>query len=345
MVLYGHDPVKGYLFVWEKEFKFAGRVNPPSGNSFLIQNRVLDSLRGAYFLSGNRKPVKVIWLSKDGSFPFWCCLGEEGICCAVIDNFVVHPTELIIVCGPSVADSYLVSVVCNHFPNNPLYVCPVVEELPSFGFLANELIKQGKEYPRRISFSNPVTGDIEGSYCYPYEESMENDAFGKMAFSVSKDVVVYNEMFTGLGLSPFYGRGLSNKPISPETVYILNEDIVDDLLPLVPISLKNYAAKTVPVDVVVPDDFRRKTDCQGKRARIFVANDSLFGVGVFMKFYGALTKLGYVCSGEISEGFQGSLSVYRYNKMYEVSSGYHKEILCPLSKNCIQLPMSQTKSE
>ena len=320
MTLNGYDPLTGHSFTWDKEFKYAGRVNSPPGSSLSVKNgaefRFAASLQGAYFLSGYREPAWVFYADTKERATL-AIIDETGIFAVEQTEPRVGLTDRMILCGPKVADPAYVGAFCARFPCNPLYVCHLTDELPAFGILAHELVFRGLEKPRRVPLLHPITDDMPSVFQEEFDPKLNGDVYGRMALVLNRGFIAMNEVMAGPGLSFFYGRILSWKSVFNNPVYVLSFQTLQMFLPLAPISLKLYAATSVPVLAPVSDDFRKATGHEGDTAVIGVANDFIPGLGDFIHFHGAMGKSGIFCSGMILPSeITGNFPVFRYNKMH-----------------------------
>lgn len=337
--MHGYDEKSGHLFTWDREFVYAGRATNPPGSSFVVgdENRIQFCMAGAFFLGGVPNRTSVFW--SDGR--------DERIADLFIDSsFLVcltrctppSKTDRIVLCGPGVAIPEFVASFCDRFPTNPIYVCPLVDELAAFGALVAGLFALDLDWPRRANLFQPFVESLDGEG-REYDQTLPGDGYGRMALAVSQGAIVVNQMMTGPGLSAFYGRMLAAKPVFPKSVYIINADCIDIFLPTTPVSLKVFAATNVPVVAKVSARFREVTGHQDDEAVVFVASDFIDGLGDFMRFYGAMTKQGVIASGWLSSSpVNGRLPVFRYNMVSVTSDETMMEIL----NGCTERPLQGT---
>ena len=309
MILSGHD---GHLFGWDREFKYAGRTNNPPGISLSVADDIRSSIIGACFLSGYDRSVKVIW--SDGLTEVFATIGVDSGSTKITTSTTVSLHDRIVLCGPIVSDPSKVSAFCLRFPANSMTVCPLLEELPAFGCLAEGLWIRGLDRPRRANLFQPNTESLPYKY-REFDEKLVGDGFGRMAHAVSLGGMVINDIMSGPGVSPFYGRLLSWPPRFADPVFIVNFACIEKFLGLVPLSLRE-AARWVPVLCPVSAEFRETTRQDTSEAVIFVSGQDQ-GLDDFLRFYGALTKKGVVSSGKVKlEDRKGGIPIFRYNRVY-----------------------------
>ena len=320
----GHDPKTGHLFVWDKEFKYAGRDTNPPGDSFSPANDIIASLVGAFFLGGTGGFSKMFW--SDGTNEVAAIAGLDG------GEIKVHPAgqssislyDRVSLCGPIVSDPAKVAAFCRRFPANSMSVCALTDELPAFGCLSQALCAKKLDRPRRANLFQPNDAEISFKF-REFDEKLNGDGFGRMAHAVSFGAVVLNDMMCGPGVSPFYGRLLSSLPVFDPTVFIINSDCVEKFLPLAPLSLRE-SARCVPVVCPVSDEFRQTTKQDVAEAQVFVSG-LVTGLDDFLRFYGAMTKRGVVASGAVKlDGMKGTLPVFKYNRAYVPDVAKYREI-------------------
>ena len=326
MIVYGHDPLTGHLFAWEKEFRYAGRVDTPPGVSVSVPNdkelRFLACCAGAFFLSGNRSPAWVFHVSDEGEDVAIVINDESGLNAVRQNHVEVSMADRVILCGPKVRDPNFIASFCGRYPINSMYVCPLIDELPAFGVLSRALVANDKDYPRRAILWQPNTEPLPSSHFKEYNPELDGDAYGRMAFAVSRRIPVLNDMMIGPGTSFFHGRMLAMKASFDDNVFVINPQSLGAFVPIAPVSLKLYAATSVPSMMPVTDDFRKATGHQGECAVIAVASDFIHGLGTFLHFYGSITGSGVFCTGSIPSGKRiEQLSVFRHDRVYLVDSG------------------------
>jgi len=324
MTLSGHDPEKGHLFVWDKEFEYAGRVKSPSGDSF-FPSWTDDCHIGAYFLGGVDRPARVIW--SDGAVKAVSVAvsyrKDSGI--LLEGDSAVSIRDRVILCGPVSSSPVAVAQFCRKFPANSMSVCALTDELPAFGCLAKELCKRGLDRPRRANLFQPNTENLPYQ-SREFDEKLEGDGYGRMAHAVSLGSVVYNDMMRGPGVSPFYGRLLAKLPWFDPTTFIINADCVEKFLSPAPLSFRE-AAKCVPVLCPVSDAFREAIQKEIPEAVVFVSG-LVPGLDDFLRFYGTMTGRGVVSSGLVKlDSMKGTLPVFGYNRVYIPDVACYREYL------------------
>jgi hypothetical protein len=333
MTLSGHDPEKGHLFVWDKEFKYAGRVKSPPGDSFspdgkggIFSPSWTDDCRiGAYFLGGVNRPAKVIWANGAVEAVSVAVSYRKDSGILLEGDSAVSIRDRVILCGPVSSSPAAVARFCRIYPANSMSVCALTDELPAFGCLARELCKKGLDRPRRANLFQPNTDNLPYQ-SREFDEKMEGDGYGRMAHAVSLGSVVHNDMMRGPGVSPFYGRLLSKSSEIDSTTFIINADCVEKFLSPAPVSFREVA-KCVPVLCPVSDAFREAIQQQVPEAVVFVSG-LVPGLDDFLRFYGAMTGRGVVLSCPVKlDGMKGTLPVFGYNRVYIPDADHYRYYL------------------
>jgi hypothetical protein len=314
VTLHGHDPKTGHLFVWDKEFKHAGRALNPPGDSFVPSDRIDDSLVGAYFLAGVDRPAKVLWSSGINDPESATVSFVKGSRIQLVKDASLSVRDRLVLCGPVASIPAAVAVFCRRYPANSMSVCALTDELPAFGCLVKELCSKSLDRPRRANLFQP--NDTSLPYQFrEFDEKLDGDGFGRMAHAVSLGSAVCNDMMRGPGVSPFYGCLLSSLPVFDPTTFIINADCVEKFLSPAPLSFRE-AARCVPVLCPVSNEFREATRQNVSEAVVFVSGLTP-GLDDFLRFYGAITGRGIVASGPVKlDGMKGTLPVFKYNRVF-----------------------------
>jgi len=325
---YGYDPITKSLFTWDGEFQF-GRVDSFEGEGVSVvttERRIFYEMAGCHFLSGFQSPsyfFRVDDFSKN-------VLMMRGLVLDLkIQVMDYHPWESvkkwyrsgfsIALCGQIVKSPEAVAEFCRAFPCETVYVCPLVEELAAFGALVTTL---EKESPRRANLFVPNTEVINAEF-KEFDPKLAGDGLGRMASLVHRGIPVLNEMRTGPGISPFYGKIIhdGSKNVSN---YIVSLEGIDEYFPYEPISARFYAATSVPVRMSVMPKFRKDSGCESEYADVFVASDYVPDLSVFMRFYRLMSGKSFVGisdAKDITAFAKKTMPVFRYNRAYKVSPG------------------------
>ena len=323
MTVYGHDPKTGHLFVWDKEFKHAGRVSNPPGDSFVPSDRIDDSLVGAYFLGGVDRPAKVLWADGINDVDVVTVKFCKGLGIQLVKDSSLSMRDRIVLCGPVAAIPAAVAMFCRRYPVNSMSVCALTDELPAFGCLVKELCSKSLDRPRRANLFQPNTINLPYQF-REFDEKLEGDGYGRMAHAVSLGSVVYNDMMQGPGVSPFYERLLCKLPVFDPTTFIINADCVEKFLSPAPLSFRE-AARCVPVLCPVSDEFREATRQNVSEAVVFISG-LVPGLDDFLRFYGTMTGRGIVASGPVKlDGMKGTLPVFKYNRVFVPDAADYRE--------------------
>lgn len=309
-MIYGYSE-PGHLFGWDGEFHYLGIREPPVGCEIFTPNGRFSCFTAGYFFSGLRCPVLNVWSTKDEIHTVISRVRDGKIVHQSVHQSGITDQYPICVSGEDCRLSKVVAEMCRKCPSKRLYVCTVVDGLDALG----AVIEGSGESPRRAPLWHPRK-DKRGGEFQAFEENLDGDAFGRMADLVSKGVPVMNEIMTTAGEMPFYGSVVSKNGLNSDDVYILKSQFMEKCFPAEPISLRHYAAISVPVDVRVTDLFREATGTEKETVSVFVASDFVPGLANFMCFYHLMTGRGFVC---VSREKRSCHVVFRYNGGYKIS--------------------------
>jgi len=213
--------------------------------------------------------------------------------------------------GPDVAVPGLVSEFCKRENPNSVYVCPLTEELVSFGMVASHVMNKLMDRPRRadlsLTFDEPL--DCASSAFNP---KLDGDGLGRMAELVGKRKArVLNQMRVVPGISPFYGNVIG--PAGDG--YIVSGDCVLKFFPWEPINSTLGAATCVPVEMTPSDEFRKLSGDDRERVNVFVSSEHVNGLPTFMRFLKIMSGMDFVgvtpWKGSSPEGV-----VFRHSRGY-----------------------------
>jgi hypothetical protein len=286
---------------------------------------------GAYYLSGATSGRSVVIFS-DGattvSFVVVDNKKEINIIPFNIKNFN-DSNESIVVCGNVCNIPSQVTNIANEFKFNPIYFCPIIDELAAFGALFVGMRKKLYMPPKRVQFWERNTKEIEGVPEFmEFDENLQdyNEPYGKLAYAVCKHGrKSLNQIKKGIGISPFYDKVISTEILSDEPLFIVNYKNMEKYFPDEYISTRGFAATSVPVMLKNTDDFKRDSKYDGSEVKIFAVVSEYSDALVFFNF-------GYSMSGSeiVSSYNPSSLKmekinlVYRYNKSYRVTKERYK---------------------
>jgi hypothetical protein len=311
-----YDLKTGHSLSWNREFKFAGRTQPPSGEfiSTNDESGIYRKMQGAYFLAGKSTPAKVLYCGETEQWmDFYIGASEiKGIAC----NQKVGLLDFIVVCGPVVENPERLSEICSRYPVNRIYVCPLVDELEVFGCLVDKLCREKLEMPRRANLCEPNREPLDFP-CKQYDSVLQGDAWGRLAHGVSSGSFMYNQIMNSAGVSAFYDKLIASIPIFKENVFIVSSDLVGKYFPSAPVSAKRHAATSVPVAMNVSEKFKKDTGWRLDKANVLVASDFIEGLGTFMRFYKIMTGKDFVVSGAKGQiELRGIIPLFRCHGVY-----------------------------
>lgn len=321
---YSHDPEGGFLWSWDGDFHFEGTHGPLEGMlSFFDENREYYEATGALFLSGLCRHT-VIVRCEDGHASVSFGKYNKGI--ELVETGIEQSTDdlgkiisliskiktylPIVLCGKSVKDPSVVSRFCELLPCRPVYACPVVDELASFG----RLVMETNENPRRVVMWHPNVEQLE----YPnrvFDPKLDGDGLGRMAHLVNRGVPVYNDMYSGVGIPTFYKQLIHNRT-DRGTIYIVRGDAKKELFPSTPVSAWYYAATQVPVCMNTSNVFRERTGNTNEKVDVIVATDRIPELTVFMNFYKAFSGKDFVCMSRDKMNIGKRIPLFRHDKGY-----------------------------
>jgi hypothetical protein len=314
-MIYGYDGE--HLFSYDGEFKYIGETDEPPDGVSAVEDKMAARMTGGYFLSGNRRPALSVWSDGEGAVTCVSYVKEGQVRHANVDLKMAHHVPICL-SGPVVYDGEKLAEFCRTYPHSSVFACPVVQELAAFGAAC-----QGVPTYRAF-LADPVIEEYDGIDSQEYDPKLEGDGLGRMASVVSKNGFAVNQMRRPVGVSVFYGRTLFRDP-HPERpgLFIVQADSMVKYFPAEPVSLKSYAATSVPVVVSVTDKFREATGYEGEKAAVVAATDHVRGLPVFMRFYQLMSGgRDWVCFSDkyAVNGFKQCqrVPVFRYNKAYMV---------------------------
>jgi hypothetical protein len=330
---YGYDISTGHLFSFDKDFSYDGiKMMPPVDGQVFLTNRCVDSglkdiLYGCLFASGWKDAV-VLYANGDSlkyylvgmdMFGFW----HDSTPLDVAKLKKSLSKLPLCVCGDSVYNpSKMLDICCLH-SNSRIFVCPVVEELASFGVL----VKNIGIMPYRMKFAWDNNKEISDCDFKTFDKKLDGDSYGRMADLVAHGVITLNEIMNPIGVSPFFDRVI-HRDYFDGCVFIVRMVDVDRLFPDIPISAKNYAATSVPVKMKTSCEFRKETGYNGEFADIFVSTDYVPEISIFMRFYKTMSGRGIVCTSKKDSILNVSqyLPVFRSQRAYKVPLGKYEQI-------------------
>ncbi len=331
-----------FNYLGKKDHKEIGMSESYSGSVYFDSDskevKCIDDnyayMLGAYYLSGATQGRAIVIFS-DGitTVSFIVIDGRKEINIIPFnlkDYSKKDSNEAIVVCGNICNIPSQVADIANEFKFNPIYFCPIVDELSSFGALFVGM--RGKTYmpPKRVQFWERNTKEIEDVPEFmEFDEILQdyNEPYGKLAYAVCKyDKKALNQIKIGIGISPFYDKIISTETLSDDPVFIINYKHMEEYFPDEYISTRGFAATSVPVILKNTDKFKKDSKCGKDKIKIFAIVTEYSDSLVFFNF-------GYSMAGTkiVSAYDKSSLSVdkinlvYRYNKSYRVTEERYKD--------------------
>ena len=326
-IIHGYDPSTKSLFKWDRDFSYLGRRDtPPEGTEVIFDHpraRIECDIISAYYLGGKSRPIGVYW--SDGiEFVYTVMTIKDGGF-AMLPMVETHEENLqpiggctIYLCGPICSDAAKVSRFCRKV--DVRYVSPMGTDASALGLT---ILKAADLPPRRLDLSQINTAEMD-SECLSFDPNMPDDAIGNMAYMVSKGISVVNDIRTSPGISPFYGKIITNKIIG-EPVFMLDCSVVDKYFPAESLSVKAYAATSVPVEVDNTGVFRKATDYTAGKVKILVASSHHLGYQTFMQAYNIHSGKHWVAILDPKKMVPSCpVPIFRNNKSYRMSPAAYK---------------------
>lgn len=311
---YGYDGE--HLFSFDGQFKYLGITEPPDGIS-VGENVMAARMTGSYFISGYRGPTLSIWSDGEGAvIAMTYTKNGKIVHSSAGDGGVAHHVPICL-SGPVVYDGKKVAEFCDTYSHSSVFVCPVVQELASLGMAC-----EGVE-TFRAHLADKNLDEYEGLDFQEYDSNLDGDGMGRMASVISRNGFAVNQIMTPVGISGFYGRTLfRDVDENREPLFIVQTKSMDKYFPAASISMKHYAATSVPVVIPNTDEFRKATKCTADSVAVLASTDHIRGLPEFMRFYQVMSGRDWVCFGDkyAAKGFKSCkrVPVFRYNKAYMV---------------------------
>jgi hypothetical protein len=280
---------------------------------------------GATFLSG-KKSNHVSYVRKDGSIEEFMVFGETVWLEA--DSFEnLSSGDDWSICGPGVADSRLVSDLCQRTKALTVTVNPLNRYQEPFGHLVGALTMMKKAKPRMTRFCKPYdeSVDAEGK---DYDPKLEGDGYGKMAHLVQARTPVVNQIMSTPSIPAFYGRILSTGIWWGNPIFLMLQRTATNYFPTELLSVRNYASTWVPVSVYNTEKFSKASGYGGNRVKIFIASELTPGLGTFLRFIESMSKDDFAVSSDPKDmPIPKSIPLFRYRSAYNIDEGIFKEVV------------------
>ena len=314
MKKFGYDSLSKSLFSWNGDFLFDGQTDvPPDGTPAVTECfRKQYEMLGCYFLSGFcRDAIIYRFDGDDVSHMAGFVFGDR---CAVAKietreayGLVAAKMYPICICGPDCRNPRKISEICRRFPSSAVYVCQVVDELAALGLLVSGLNIR----PRRTPLCQPNISTVE-PIVEEFDPTLAGDGMGRMANYLKHGVPVLNDMMKCVGISPFYGKVLTGNGTG---TFIVRSCAIDRYFPSEPISLKKYAATSVPVEVKNTASFSGDSGFPDETVVILASSDYIPDLPIFMNFHHLMSGKEFVVTAR-REDFDKALPVFAYNRAY-----------------------------
>jgi hypothetical protein len=315
------EGANGHSFAFDvetKDFEYVGADGSPDIGG---DSEIALSLSESYFLSGNSCLALNVY--SDGS-DFRAAVSSfygdiHHIAMPTIPSSLHHNVPICL-CGPICKSPSAVSEFCRRFPNTKVYACNVVDELPAFGRLLKRIYEEhpnSNVRPRRICFSNLIVDDekTDGKRYFNFATNLPNECYAKLGECVGKSIPAVNTIRDFVGISPFYGRIISTRKINEEPIFLISMTHVDEFFPTEAISVKNYAATSVPVRVKCGAKFKEHLDIDEDQVTIFVLSSYIEGQVTFGNFYQLLSGKVVSMSFDIGSANIDNLPVFTSNRI------------------------------
>ena len=275
---YAHDAETGHLFGWQDGPVYLGKHEKPPDGALTIepQTRMALGLLGSYLLSGFSEASAVVWSDGIDRKLFSLCRASDKIVMSARSG--LYGAKRVCVVGPVCQMPVKLALLCDEVPAADIFVCPLADELYAVARLLADEMRRPCRYP--------LVSKSLGSLPYAktlFDDSMEDDAFGRMAHLVAAGIPVLNEVMKGMG-NPFYGKVLS-KGLTWDGVACVRSAQVSMMFPHAPVSAKRYAATGMPVEMRVSQEFRAATGWMSDRVPALIVSDFIPGSVAFMRFY------------------------------------------------------------
>jgi len=321
---YGYDQNTGHLFSYEGVFRYLGKTQSPPASAIHVGDEGMAAqLTGSYLLSGFQGKTFNTWSDGEEAYSVISWWDDGEIKHVKVDPGII--THLIpqCICGPICRDPDKIAQLCHAYPAVTMFACPVVDELAALGAVGRHV------RPHRAFIAEPWDDDIEGCENQEFVDKLEGDGLGRMA-DISHRRMVWNQMQKTVGISPFYGMLLGEGEPYVPYVYLIQSASIDAYFPTEPISLKSYAATSVPVTVTVTPVFAKATDCKLERVQVVTVSDHIRGLPEFMRYFQLFTGKDWIGATEVCHYYDAAgrknRPVWRYNKAYMVPAEKYVEM-------------------
>ena len=216
---------------------------------------------------------------------------------------------MFVVCGQEAWEAEKVGQLCHSHQHDEVYALPWVSDKDEL----SDNLRVNRSRPNRMWPCEPNRESMEGE-SQQFDESLGNDALGRMAHLVTAGQPIRNEVMTSPCRSPFYGKVVKRKGGESST-FLLSVAGADKMFGKEPLSARLYAATTVPVSFHVSDLFAEASGVKAENVRVLIATGYLPGSVPFMRFYRVFSGRDFVALDDPCEN--DKIPVFRYDRGYK----------------------------
>ncbi len=333
--LFSFDESK-FKYLGKKDYSEVGISEIHNGSVFFddatkeIQN-IDDNyayMLGAYYLSGATSGRSIIIFSDGTTTVSFVVIDSKKEINIIPFNLKEYNkkdiNESVVVCGNVCNIPSQVADIANEFKFNPIYFCPIIDELSAFGALFVGLRKKFYMPPKRVQFwERNIKEIVDVPEFMEFDENLQdyNEPYGKLAYAVCKQgKKSLNQIKNGIGISPFYDKVISTEILSDEPLFVVSYGDMEKYFPDEYISTRGFAATSVPVMLKNTDSFKKDSKYDMDSVKIFAVVSEYSDALVFFNFGHAMagTKIVSSYDSRLLKLEKINL-VYRYNKSYRVT--------------------------
>lgn len=304
MVFHSFDENTGHAWTWNGDFHYDGILSAPLPESIIVGNDINAEYFGCYFLSGLRNTAYVF--HTDGVNPKLKIIGnprsqkEPPYCyCGSISG---KPDEL---AKQSIG-----------LDARSVYVCPLIDELASFGALASAVMLAGYDNPRRANLYFPNKDIFPNRENDEFDENLDGEGLGRMARIIGTGMPVLNQYRKPVGVSPFYGKVLMNRAAmeSPHA-FVMSNRACAKYFPTSSIALR-LMATCVPVQMQNTLAFMQASGCQDNKVNVSLSSDFNPDMRLFLEYMEVTNKQDFVVTYDASRFDVSLIRLIRFNRCY-----------------------------
>jgi hypothetical protein len=307
---------------WDKDFTFKSKSRPDFNQE--SETASMQAV-GAVFLSGWSRAVAVCMSNgEERYFSVSLCLVRE------INIPVISAGLNVVLFGKDTEIPSMVSGFCRRNKFCDAFVCPLTDGLGSFGKLVTGLMFDHKDMPRRDLLYRPNRKAFPG-VGVELDEKLGSDAYGKMAYHLRSGGVAMNQVMSTPCRSFFHNRVLTvGKKWFGNPVFVMKNDAARRFFPHEPISLREFAAITVPVEFSNTAEFSAVSGFAKPKVEVQVTTSSVPGCSVLLDMVRIIGGFQFVCSSDIKDvSTETTMPVFRFGQVYNMRA---KDILGELDE-------------